>query len=953
MKTKDFSRRHIGPSPEETAAMLREIGLSSLDELIDQALPPDIRLRKPLQLPPPLTEEEWLARAEELASRNRPLRAFTGYGYYATHMPEIIRKQIFENPAWYTAYTPYQAEISQGRLEALLNYQTMLTELTGMELANASLLDDATAAAEAMLMMYHMRTRAQKKAGVNKFFLADNVFPHIAAVVRTRARFRGIELVEGDPARFEPDDSFFGILWQNPGRTGEIFDDSEWFDRFRRAGLKTAVVTDLMALTLMIPPGHKGADIVTGSTQRLGLPLFYGGPHTGFFVTREAYKRHVPGRIIGVSVDRHGRTAYRMALQTREQHIKREHATSNICTSQVLMAILNGMYAVYHGPDGMREIALHIHRQAGRLQRALTTAGFETLNRHFFDTVRVRIDNPERLKTLAARAGIWFNFLDRPEWVLISTDEETTDRDLERILEVFGEYGNTRISLPDRAPEAIPEKFMRKDDFMSHPVFHRYRAGTELMRYIRRLESKDLSLVHSMIPLGSCTMKYNDPAELAPLADKRWTDMHPFLPPEYAEGYREAFDDFGRMLCEITGLDAVSFQPNSGAAGEYAGLITIRAYFEDRGEPERNVALIPASAHGTNPASAVMAGMEVVVVKTTDQGNIDVDDLEAKARTYASRLAVFMVTYPSTHGVFEKDIRRMTDIIHRYGGLVYMDGANMNAQMGLTSPGEIGADVCHLNLHKTFAVPHGGGGPGAGPILVKSFLKDYLPSHALIPTGGSKGWQVASAPYGSAVIPLISYGYVLMSGAEGLTRAAKTAILNANYLEAKLNPYFPTLYKGPHGRVAHEFIADVRPFKSKGIREIDVAKRLADYGFHAPTVSFPVAGTLMIEPTESETKRELDLFAESMAAIHKEITEASPDNPDNPLKNAPHTAEEVTAEVWFHAYGRQKAAFPLPWIRKRKYWPPVSRIDDAWGDRHLYCTCPPPEAYNSGNQEGD
>ncbi len=946
MKTKSFTERHIGPRENEIVEMLNEMGLDSLDTLIRQAIPDNIRLDALPSLPGPLTEEQWLDHINELAAENRPGRSFIGYGYYATHLPEIIRKQVFENPAWYTGYTPYQAEISQGRLEALINYQTMLVELTGLELANASLLDDATAAAEAMLMFYHMRSRKQKKAGVNKFFMDRQVFPHIAEVVRTRAWSRGIELVEGDINTFEPDEGFFGVIWQNPRRDGEIFDDRPLYERFRRLDIKTAVIADLMALTLMEPPGHSGADVVTGSTQRFGLPLYYGGPHTGFFVTREAYKRYVPGRIIGVSVDAQGHPAYRMALQTREQHIKRENATSNICTSQVLMAILNGMYAVYHGPEGLKEIARHIHRQALLLHHALQNGGIETTGKVFFDTVRFRIPDREAFRRKAEKADLHFNYFEGDEIVMISTDELTTRDDLEKILQLISDHTGLSLSLPSGEPaDNIPADFYRRDDFMTQDVFHRYRSETALMRYIKRLESKDLSLVHSMIPLGSCTMKYNSPAELAPLADARWTSLHPFMPDKYARGFREMFVRLEDALCRLTGLDAVSFQPNSGAAGEYAGLITVKAYFEDRGEAHRNVALIPASAHGTNPASAVMAGMEVVVVKTTETGNIDTEDLEAKAREYADRLAVFMVTYPSTHGVFEKDIKHMTETVHRYGGLVYMDGANMNAQMGLTSPAVIGADVCHLNLHKTFAVPHGGGGPGAGPILVKDFLKDYLPAHALMPVGGPKGRQVAAAPYGSAVVPLIAYGYILMSGAEGLRKAAEIAILNANYLETRLHPYFPTLYKGEGGRVAHEFIADLRPFKDKGIRVTDVAKRLMDYGFHAPTVSFPVAGTLMIEPTESENKEQLDRFLESMKAIYEEIMEAGENDADNPLKNAPHTQEMVTADVWFHGYTRRKAAFPVPWLREFKYWPPVARIDDAYGDRHLHCTCAPVESY--------
>ena len=951
MKTKSFYARHIGPREEEVREMLDVLGLPSVDALIDQAVPADIRLKKPLELPEPVTEEQWLRHIREAGQKNRPGRSFIGYGFYGTHLPEIIRKQILENPAWYTAYTPYQAEISQGRLEALLNYQTMLTELTGMELANASLLDDATAAAEAMLMLYNLRSRAQKKAGVNKFFIDRSVFPHIKSVLKTRAKFKGIEWVEGDVAEWEPTEAFFGAVWQNPNAEGHIRDDKAIYEKLAEAGIKTAVITDLMALTLLEPPGHKGADVVVGSTQRFGLPLYYGGPHTGFFATREKYKRHVPGRIIGVSVDRQGKPALRMALQTREQHIKRENATSNICTSQVLMAILNGMYAVYHGPEGLKEIGEHIHRQAARLHAALRHAGVETDTEAFFDTVRFFVPDRDKLRAKADEKGLYFNYFDPDGAVMISTDELTTDEDLEKILQIIGEHLNRNLVLPADVPSSIPENLLRRDEWMSHRVFHDYRSETELIRYIKRLENKDLSLVHSMIPLGSCTMKYNAPSELAPLGDPQWTDLHPFMPPEKAQGYREALENMENLLKEITGLDAVSFQPNSGAAGEYAGLITIKSYFEDKGEPHRTVALIPASAHGTNPASAVMAGMEVVVVDTTESGNIDIRDLEEKARQYADRLAVFMVTYPSTHGVFEEDIRKMTDIVHRYGGLVYMDGANMNAQMGLTSPAEIGADVCHLNLHKTFAVPHGGGGPGAGPILVKEFLKDYLPSHALVPVGGKKGYQVAAAPYGSAIIPLISYGYILMSGAEGLKKAAETAILNANYLETRLDPYFPTLYKGARGRVAHEFIADVRPFKEKGIQVTDVAKRLMDYGFHAPTVSFPVAGTLMIEPTESETKAELDRFIESMLSIYDEIMEADPENEDNPLKNAPHTLEMLTADMWFHGYTRKKAAYPLDWLYERKYWPSVARVDEAYGDRHLFCTCAPLEAYREKEEQ--
>ncbi len=946
MKTKRFIFRHIGPSENEIQNMLEELGLKNLDELIRQTIPDDIRLKKNIDLPHPLTEEQWFAHIDRLAGKNKTFKSYIGYGYYKTHLPAVIRKNIFENPAWYTAYTPYQAEISQGRLEALLNYQTMLTELTGLPLANASLLDDATASAEAMLMFFNLRSRKQKKANVNKFFIDRNIFPHISAVIRTRAYFKGIELIEGDVFDFQPDESYFGVMWQNPGRRGTLTDDDELFERFARAGLKTAVISDLMALSLIIPPGHKGADVVVGSTQRFGLPLYYGGPHTGFFVTKEEYKRHVPGRIIGVSIDRNGKRALRMALQTREQHIKRENATSNICTSQVLMAILNGMYAVYHGKEGLQEIAGNIHKKAVSLEHSLKRAGFTQMNENYFDTLQIQVNDRNKLRQIAESKQLNFNYFENDNVVLISLDEMTTDEDLQEILDVFSAYAGKTISLQPTEGNRLTR--LREDDYMAHEVFKKYRSETNLMRYIKTLEQKDLSLVHSMIPLGSCTMKLNAAAELYPLSDKQWTSLHPFVPDTQAEGYQEVFTHLGRMLCQITGLDAVSFQPNSGAAGEYAGLIVIKSYFEHRGEAKRDIALIPASAHGTNPASAVMAGMQVVVIKTLENGNIDVDDLERKAKEYADRLATFIVTYPSTHGVFEKDIKRMVDIVHQHGGLVYMDGANMNAQMGLTSPGEIGADVCHLNLHKTFAVPHGGGGPGAGPILVKGFLKDFLPAHTLVKTGGKHGKQVASAPYGSAAVPLISYGYVLMSGAEGLKKSAEIAILNANYLETKLNPYFPTLYKGESGRVAHEFIADVRPFKDKGIRVVDVAKRLMDYGFHAPTVSFPVPETLMIEPSESESKAELDRFVEAMRSIYDEIKRIDEKSlTDNPLVNAPHTLEILTADVWFHTYSRKKAAFPLDWIAERKFWPTVARIDDAYGDRHLHCTCAPVEAYTN------
>ena len=945
-KLPDFLYRHIGPDAVEQRQMLNTLGVPDLETLMTQTIPDDIRRTTPLNLPEPLTEAALEEDLNDLASRNRIWRSYIGYGFYGTHMPGVIRRNILENPSWYTSYTPYQAEISQGRLEALLNYQTMLTELTGMELANASLLDDATAAAEAMLMLFNLRSRQQKKAGANRFFVDEGLFPHVLEVVKTRARFKGIELVTDNPLIFRPDESVFGALLAYPLRSGEIPDLDVRLKVFREAEIKTAVHTDLLMLTLLRPPGHfEGVDIVTGGTQRFGLPLGYGGPHTGFLATRMDYKRQVPGRIIGVSVDARGNRALRMALQTREQHIKREHATSNICTAQALTAIMNGMYAVYHGREGLQRIARRVHSLTARLAVALENAGIGQRNKHFFDTLRLEIPH-EKIRPLAEAEQINLNYFEDPGTILISLDELTTEAELAKLIDIIGRATGKNISLPEEAAGRLPKEDLRTDEFMHQEVFRRYRSETELMRYIKSLERKDLSLTHSMIPLGSCTMKLNAAAELFPLSDGRWANLHPFVPAEQAAGYRELFRRLGDYLLEITGLDAISFQPNSGAAGEYTGLSIIKSYFEARGQHQRDVALIPASAHGTNPASAVMAGLRVVVVKTLENGNIDTNDLAEKARKYADNLAVFMVTYPSTHGVFEKDIVRMTEIVHRHGGLVYMDGANMNAQMGLTSPAAIGADVCHLNLHKTFAMPHGGGGPGVGPVAVKAFLKDFLPNHALVETGEAKGHQVAAAPYGSAMLLPVSYAYIRLMGAEGLRKSSQIAILNANYLEHLISPYFPTLYKGEAGRVAHEFIADLRPFKHK-VSVMDVAKRLMDYGYHAPTVSFPVAGTLMIEPTESESKAELDRFAEAMEAIYREIEAVEEGNDDAPLFHAPHTAEEVTADVWFHGYSRQKAVYPLPWIAANKYWPPVARVDDAYGDRHLHCTCDPTESYAS------
>jgi len=946
MKSNKYIYRHLGPREKDLSEMLHCIGVNDIEQLINEIIPGDIRLKKQLDLPAAMTEPEFIHHIEELASKNKVFRSFIGMGYYATNMPGVIQRNILENPSWYTSYTPYQAEISQGRLEALLNYQTMLTELTGMELANASLLDEATAAAEAMGMFLNLRDRKQKKAGVNKFFVDINVFPQTMAVLETRAKTLGIELVKGVFSQIELDEQFFGALVQYPMKQGKVVDYSDFVTTSHSKGIKVAVAADLMALVLLTPPGQWNADAVVGTTQRFGLPMAYGGPHAGYFATRNAYKRHVPGRIIGVTIDAQGKRALRMALQTREQHIKRDKATSNICTAQVLLAILSGMYAVYHGPEGLKETAHHIHNQAKKLNKSFKDLGFEQLNDVFFDTLLIKAD-AATIKKEAEKQQINFNYFFGEDIVSISVDENTTDKELKKIIKIFaGEQ-----LLPDLNDDydVIPEKLLRKDTFLQQEVFNKYQSETEMMRYIKRLERKDISLTDSMIPLGSCTMKLNTSTGMFPISRNAWNNVHPFVPVDQAEGYREVISNLEKYLAEITGMDAVSLQPNSGAAGEYAGLLAIRKYHESRGEHQRNIALIPASAHGTNPASAVMAGHKVIVIKTTEEGDIDVDDLRQKAEKYKDSLSVFMVTYPSTHGVFESAIREMTAIIHQYGGQVYLDGANMNAQVGLTNPGIIGADVCHLNLHKTFAIPHGGGGPGVGPIAVKKHLINFLPSHPVIPTGGKHGSAVAAAPFGSALVILISYAYIRLLGPDGLKKATETAILNANYLEALLKDYYPVLYTGEHGRAAHEFIADCRPFKEKGILVTDIAKRLMDYGYHAPTVSFPVHDTLMIEPTESESKEELDRFVEAMISIWKEIQEIDENSSDNVLKNAPHTEEVITSDVWFHKYSRKKAAFPLEYIRENKFWPSVSRVDEAYGDRNLHCTCDPIETYLEEN----
>ena len=940
MQKNSFIYRHLGPREDEVPAMLNTIGVDSIEQLIFETIPDNIKLKEDMKLSPAMSEQEFTEHIQHLADKNKMFHSYIGLGYYNTTMPGVIQRNILENPSWYTSYTPYQAEISQGRLEALLNYQTMLTELTGMALANASLLDEATAGAEAMGMFFNLRDRKQKKAGVNKFFVGVNVLPQTIAVIETRAKTLGIEIVKGMYSQISFDETFFGALVQYPMKHGKIVDFESFVEKAHASNVKVAVAADLLALTLLKPPGQWGADVVFGTTQRFGLPLSYGGPHAGYFATKEAYKRYIPGRIIGVSLDAQGKPALRMALQTREQHIKRDKATSNICTAQVLLAVLSGMYAVYHGPKGLKEIAQYTHNQAKKLNKALKNAGYEQLHEVFFDSILVKAD-ASAIRNKAEAKAINLNYFFGDDKVGISVDENTTDKDLENIISIFVD----QVGVLDDRYKIIPDNLLRQDDFMQQDVFNVYQSETEMMRYIKKLERRDISLTHSMIPLGSCTMKLNAASEMFPISWQQWNSLHPFVPLNQAEGYTEVINNLQNDLKVITGFDAVSLQPNSGAAGEYAGLLTIKKYHESRGEGQRNIALIPASAHGTNPASAVMAGHKVIVIKTTDEGNIDVNDLREKAVQYKDVLSAFMVTYPSTHGVFESAIKEMTQIIHENGGQVYMDGANMNAQVGLTNPATIGADICHLNLHKTFAIPHGGGGPGVGPIAAKQHLAKFLPSHPLVDTGGSKGSAVAAAPFGSILVGLISYAYIRMSGADGLKKSTEYAILNANYLEAILNDYYPVLYTGERGRAAHEFIADCRQFKSNDVSVGDIAKRLMDYGYHAPTVSFPVHDTLMIEPTESEGKVELDRFAEAMISIWHEIQAVNSEDVDNLLKNAPHTQEVLTADVWFHKYTRKQAAFPLDYINENKFWPSISRVDDALGDRNLHCTCDPIKSY--------
>jgi glycine dehydrogenase len=952
MKHNHFAHRHLGPSEVELNEMLQAVGVSSLDALIDQTVPEGIRSKGEMPLSAPLSEHQFLVHAQQLARRNKVFRSYIGLGYHNTILPPVIQRNILENPGWYTAYTPYQAEIAQGRLEALLNYQTMVIELTGMEIANASLLDEGTAAAEAMSMFFAARTREQKKAEANLFFVSKDALPQTIDLLKTRATPIGIQLIIGDPMTFTFSDKVFGALLQYPDMNGEIQNFQSFAAAAKANGSFLVVAADIMSLVLLTPPGQWGADCVVGTTQRFGIPLGYGGPHAAFFATKDEFKRQIPGRIIGQTIDRDGKPALRMALQTREQHIKRDKATSNICTAQVLLAVMAGMYAVYHGPKGLQAIATGIHHHTVTLANGLKKLGLKIINQNFFDTLLVGTGdiNHATLNQIAEKHGINFRYADSNH-VGISLNETTNIDDVNEVISIFAEAAKATASNETLLDVVgIDPSMLRTDAFLQHEVFNRYHSETDMMRYIKKLERKDLSLNHSMIALGSCTMKLNAAAEMLPLSWPSFGNIHPYAPLDQAEGYQYMIQELERDLAVITGFDAVSLQPNSGAQGEYAGLMVIRAYHESRGDFHRNIALIPSSAHGTNPASAVMAGMQVVVVKCDELGNIDVQDLREKAELHSQNLSALMITYPSTHGVFEAAVKEITAIIHQHGGQVYMDGANMNAQVGLTSPGLIGADVCHLNLHKTFAIPHGGGGPGMGPICVKSQLAPFLPGNPLVQTGGPQAiTAISAAPYGSGLILLISYAYIKMLGAEGLTLSTKYAILNANYIKARLAGAYDVLYAGENGRVAHEMILDCRPFKRDAEIEVaDIAKRLMDYGYHAPTVSFPVAGTLMIEPTESESKFELDRFCEAMLSIREEIREieaGKADNQNNLLKNAPHTQAMVTADQWTLPYSRQRASFPLEWVADNKFWPSVRRVDEAYGDRNLVCTCAPIEAY--------
>lgn len=945
-----FEHRHIAPNEQDTAKMLETISADSLDQLIEQTVPANIRLKKALDLPRAKSEADYLSDLKQVASKNKVFKSYIGQGYHDVIVPGVIQRNILENPGWYTQYTPYQAEIAQGRLQALLNFQTMVIDLTGMEIANASLLDEGTAAAEAMFMQYSLRKNDNAKI----FFVSEEVLPQTIDILKTRSAPYGIEIQVGNHQQADLNENMFGAVVQYPAGSGMVYNYADFADKAHEKGIKLTVIADIMSLALLSPPGEWGADIVLGSSQRFGIPMGFGGPHAAFFATKEEYKRSIPGRIIGVTIDSVGNYALRMALQTREQHIRRDKATSNICTAQALLAIMSGMYAVYHGPKGIKLIAERIHGLTVLLASALENLGYKQVNTNFFDTIKLELGdliNPIHAEALNNEVNLHYS----GSSASISLDETTSSEDVLTLIRFFAKVKGKTIhdldidNLKSNVRSQIPAELSRKSAFLTHPIFNSHHSEHEMLRYIKSLEAKDLSLCHSMIALGSCTMKLNATTEMVPVTWAEFSKIHPFAPTDQVGGYMQIFDELNKWLSEITGFAAMSLQPNSGAQGEYAGLMVIRAYHLDRGDLQRNVALIPSSAHGTNPASAAMAGMKIVIVKCDERGNIDVADLRAKAEEHASDLSCLMVTYPSTHGVFEESIIEICEIIHQYGGQVYMDGANMNAQVGLTSPATIGADVCHLNLHKTFCIPHGGGGPGMGPIGVAEHLVPYLPGHTVVNIGTDKSISaVSSAPWGSASILLISHAYIAMMGGEGLTNATKYAILNANYIKSRLEGSYPVLYSGSQGRCAHEMILDCRAFKNFGIEVTDIAKRLMDYGFHAPTVSFPVAGTVMIEPTESEPKHELDRFCDAMIAIREEISEVENgimDKTDNPLKNAPHTSAVVTSDTWGHPYSRKKAAFPLPYVSEYKFWPSVGRVNDTYGDRTLVCSCPPVESY--------
>ena len=944
MHPDSFESRHLGPNEQEIAKMLNQLQLGSVEELIAQTIPDAIRLKKPMALADGISEHHFLKEIQNLANDNLHYDCYIGMGYHPAITPAVIQRNILENPGWYTAYTPYQAEIAQGRLEAIFNFQTVICDLTGLPISNASLLDESTAAAEGMSLLFAVRSREQKKHNSCQFFVDKEVLPQTLSLLQTRATPLGIELVVGDLNSVELSANFFGALIQYPGKTGAIPNLKSDIEKCNAFGIKVAVAADILSLLLLEAPGKLGAEVVVGSTQRLGIPLGYGGPHAAYFATIDDYKRHVPGRIIGQTRDIDGNPALRMALQTREQHIKRDRATSNICTAQVLLAVMAGMYAVYHGPEKLRAIAQHIHQMTVRLEKSLNELGFIQVNTHFFDTLFIEVKR-NIIEPIALRKQININYVDEDR-ISLSLNETTDENSLQKIVDLFEEIAGKTIALSDSTTESrLPSDLIRACDYLTHPVFNSHHSETALMRYIKRLERKDLALNHSMISLGSCTMKLNAAVEMLPLTWSQWNGLHPFVPVNQAGGYQKVLKSLEQQLNEITGFAATSLQPNSGAQGEYSGLMVIRAYHHSRGDDHRNICLIPASAHGTNPASAVMAGMKVIVTKTDIEGNIDWDDLSEKAAQHAENLSGLMITYPSTHGVFESKIKDITGLIHKYGGQVYMDGANMNAQVGLTSPALIGADVCHLNLHKTFAIPHGGGGPGVGPICVAEHLACFLPTNPIIETGGKQGiTAISAAPWGSALACLISYGYIRMLGGRGLTKATEIAILNANYIKKRLEGAFEVLYSGENGRAAHELIIDCRDFKEIGIEVTDIAKRLMDYGFHAPTVSFPVAGTMMIEPTESENLDEIDRFCEALISIRVEIETAANDTVSlDLLKNAPHTQQMITSDEWPYPYSRKKAAFPLPFVAENKFWPSVRRVDEAFGDRNLICSCTPIE----------